>query len=107
MGKLVALEGDNLPMLDDQLSDVHRGRVLEFATRCGDWAISLTAQSGRLQAASMIRCGQERHDFERGEGGAWMARDPRSRFSDAHFYNLVHMATMEGLEWTVALAPTG
>ena len=105
MGELTPLAIDNLTALDDQLGDVHRGRVLEFAADCGDWTINLTAsQNGAVQAASMTRCGSERHAFARTESGDWAAQDARTRFPGTHFYNLVHMATMEGLEWTVALA---
>lgn len=51
----------------------------------------------------MSRRGGERFDFERNELG-WALTAGDTPYANAQFYNLVHMATRDGLEWTIKAA---
>lgn len=111
MSELVPIysqEPDKLAKLHDRL-DATFGEVLagagpddmEFSADCKDWSIVLrTWPDHQLDTASMTRCGTETYDFKWMGMKDWVAVDPRTRFADAHFYNLVHLATMSGLSWT-------
>lgn len=114
MTELVPLyKHDNPQMmhLDHRLSETLQGipgsdapGETEFTATRGDWSLVLKSAEGALQAVSMTRCGSESYNFERRGEVDWAAVDPGTRFADAHFYNLVHLATMSGLEWAEAPA---
>ncbi len=110
--KLIPLyeqEPDKLAALHDQLSGVHanlpktiddEGPVAHTA-RYGDWGIVLrTSREGELLDASATRLAVEQYTFERTGGKTWSASGIKTRFPEAHFYNLVNLATRQGLEWT-------
>jgi len=97
--------------LHDSLSAMHHNILaggnnpgvlaLNHTARVGDWDITLgTSGAGELDAASMIRCGQESYSFVRTGDKSWAAAGIRHLFEDAHYFNLVNMATREGAEWT-------
>lgn len=101
-------KADVLAGLDQRLQVVHAGLLgseepgepLEHTAGYRDWQISLeSSPEGALLAVSMVRCGVETYSFERTEDTGWAAVNCNVLFPGTFFYNLVHMATQEGLEW--------
>lgn len=67
-----------------------------------EWAIALDiSETGELQSASLLRAGTIPYNFARTDDGekTWAAVDASYRFPEAHFSNLVTLATRDGLKW--------
>lgn len=100
------LESEKNYEMIGNLTDMHTyisPGVCKQATS-GDWVIRLGSQTGsEPTTASMSRRGGERFDFERNELG-WALTAGDTPYANAQFYNLVHMATRDGLEWTIKAA---
>jgi hypothetical protein len=94
--------------LSDRLETLHTELVakatdsLLHQAKVGIWTLQLvTDADGNLSGASYSRLNSEKHSFIRSDqAGPWLAEGYRNRFAEAHFYNLVDLATRQEAVWT-------